>query len=284
MSSQERFIPDPTLRTGYDQSFLGCSVPVPGVADEVELLEYQSSTTIDYTRFSLSLNKEGKFAQWVAWNVDGATLLNPKTIGRAVFRTDRRLASGSQWTKSLYHLNRLDQGHIARRADLIWGDKTVAHQANYDSFYYSNVVPHMDDFNRRSLQGLWGRLENDFMAQILAERKRFSELAGPVFQKSDPDYDDALVPTDHWKILVWVEDDRLRAAGFVLRQVVQPERVDLSNWEMYQKSLSGIGMACQITFPGVLIDGDIVETARSQGVEEIQENTPLTKFEDIRWG
>ncbi len=80
----------------------------------------------------------------------------------------------------LYSGNRQDRGHIARRADLVWGELDEAQQANRDSFYYSNITPQMDDFNQSSQNGIWGRLENALFEDVDVEDLRVSVFAGPV--------------------------------------------------------------------------------------------------------
>jgi endonuclease G len=98
-------------------------------------------------RFSLSLSRSRKLARWVAWNIDGATLPDDNdddssSPGRAglSFRTDPRNDDESQTLTAVYDDNRLDRGHIARRADLLWGDRTDAELANKDSFYLTNIT------------------------------------------------------------------------------------------------------------------------------------------------
>ncbi|MGV8857428.1 DNA/RNA non-specific endonuclease [Rhodoglobus sp.] len=83
----------------------------------------------------------------------------------------------------LYVRNPLDRGHLARRADLTWGELGDAQQANRDSFSFTNIAPQMDDFNQSSRQGLWGRLEDALYEDVDVDDLRVSVMAGPVFSQ-----------------------------------------------------------------------------------------------------
>lgn len=144
---------------GFDAKFLGTTAGIPvltdsGAADAVEL---DGSTTIDYTHFSLAMSKSRKFASWVAWNIDGGEM---KALSRTgiPFVKDPRVPAEFQTGDELYRDNRLDRGHLARRADLCWGPKAEAQKANKDSFFFTNITPQMDDFNQSTKEGLWGLL------------------------------------------------------------------------------------------------------------------------------
>ena len=132
---------------------------------------------LPYTHFSLALSKSRRFARWVAWNIDGSSI---KLLSRnnLDFTKDPRLPAEAQAGNELYADNRLDRGHIARRADLLWGKTAEALQANRDSFYYSNITPQMDDFNQSSQQGVWGRLENALYEDVEVEGLGSASLAG----------------------------------------------------------------------------------------------------------
>ncbi len=135
---------------------------------------------INYTHFSLALNKLRRFAICVGWNVDGG---NIKKVSRKGIRfvLDPDIPSEYQIGEQLYKVNRLDQGHIARRADLIWGELPVAKAANKDSFYFTNITPQMDDFNQSTKNGLWGRLEEAIFDDTDVENLKISVFGGPVF-------------------------------------------------------------------------------------------------------
>jgi endonuclease G, mitochondrial len=119
----------------------------PGGENKEDMFILNGSEIINYTHFSLVLNKERKFPFWVGWNIDGG---NIKKISRngIPFINDPRIPSEFQAGDELYRANNLDRGHIARRADLVWGTLTEAEKANKDSFYFTNISPQMDKFNQ----------------------------------------------------------------------------------------------------------------------------------------
>ncbi len=124
-----------------------------GAALQDDTVRLDGSEVIPYTHFSLALSKSRRFARWVAWNIDGGTL---KKISRngIPFIKDPRIPADFQSGDELYSGNRLDRGHLARRADLVWGTLSEAKSANIDSFFFTNITPQMDDFNQSSKDGV----------------------------------------------------------------------------------------------------------------------------------
>ncbi|MET0871753.1 MAG: DNA/RNA non-specific endonuclease, partial [Paeniglutamicibacter terrestris] len=165
----------------------------------------------------MSLSKARRFARWAAWNIDGADI---KLLSRADinFTKDPRLVAESQVGNELYSGNRLDRSHIARRADLLWGDLPEAQQANRNSFYYGNITPQMDDFNQSSQNGIWGRLENALYEDLDVEDLRVSVFSGPVFHPDDRVYRGIALPSEYWKLLVFQNQGVLKLRAFWLTQ------------------------------------------------------------------
>ena len=118
---------------GYDPSFLGAPIDPPDSVGE--------GSRLDYTHFSVSVNPRRRLAWWVAWHIDGDRLLPGGSITRSGirFRPDPRLPNTSQTLEDVYSDNRLDRGHVARRADLLWGSLDEARTANSDSFFFTNI-------------------------------------------------------------------------------------------------------------------------------------------------
>ena len=98
---------------------------------------------------------------------------------------DTRLPAGFQTGDELYEDNRLDRGHVARRADLLWGGLAEAKRANVDSFFFTDITPQMDNFNQSSMGGLWGRLEDAMFEDVDIDDLKVSVFAGPVFRDDD---------------------------------------------------------------------------------------------------
>ena len=157
---------------GYDPDFLAAPVAPPRAPDGGDLL--------DYTHFSLDLDPERRLASWVAWNIDGDRLHPGESIPRSGtrFRADPRVPDDHQTLDPVYADNRLDRGHVARRADLLWGPLDEALEANSDSFFFPNITPQMDDFNQERLGGSWGMLEAAILSEEgLRPRRLFSSEA-----------------------------------------------------------------------------------------------------------
>jgi endonuclease G, mitochondrial len=153
---------------GYAENFLGASIEMPKAAtDEVknDLLEVGGLTVIDYMHFSLSMSRSRRFARWVAWNVDGGSLRRLSRRG-IKFKKDPQVPSDAQVGDELYDDNPLDRGHLARRADLLWGTLSEARQANIDSFFFTNITPQHEAFNQSSASGIWGVLEDAIFADV----------------------------------------------------------------------------------------------------------------------
>src|SRR5262245_57804998 len=204
---------------GFSQTFLSQKVPLPTLSDSHQANAFRLNGTeeVRYTHFSLALNSIRRFAFWVAWNIDGGRLrrLSRKNIR---FTFDTRIPNTVQVGDDLYDDNRLDRGHIARRADLIWGSETEAKKANKDSFFFTNIAPQMDDFNQSSQGGIWGQLEDAVFADVDVENLRVSLLGGPVFRADDRVIRNVPIPSEFWKVIAFVENGAFKAKAFVLTQ------------------------------------------------------------------
>jgi endonuclease G len=200
---------------GYDPDFLpGVTIDVPAAAyPEVQrdyALTHAGEPLRRYTHYTVALSTQRRFARWVAWNVDGAAI---KMLSRTgiPFTLDSEFDPAQQVGDELYSNNRLDRGHIARRADLIWGDLDEAQAANHDSFYFPNITPQLDDFNQEAKGGLWGKLEDAIFADVEVEHLRVSLFGGAIFTPSDLEYRGVLVPRSFWKLIAYLEGGVLRA-------------------------------------------------------------------------
>jgi endonuclease G len=205
---------------GYDPRFLDTEVappqaPAPGPDDDPAL-----AAPLDYAHFTVRMDPARRLARWVAWNVDGLRLFPSDSISRSGerFRLDPRIPADAQTGDDAYADNDLDRGHVARRSDLLWGTVEEATQANSDSFFFTNITPQHQDFNQSGRGGVWGLLENAVLALEGLEERRLTLFAGPVLHPDDPPYRGVQLPVEHWKVVVYRLDGRLRAKAFVLTQ------------------------------------------------------------------
>jgi endonuclease G len=230
-------------RGGYDVNFLRVAVPLPGLSAPAErdTYRFEKALFIPYTHFSVALSKARRMARIVAWNIDGTRIVR---TGRDNFQLDPRIPAVRQLGEDLYSDNKLDRGHIARRADLVWGPVDEARQANSDSSYFTNIAPQHERYNQSSRRGLWGQLENRIFDQADIKDLRVSVFGGPVFGDDDPTYRGARIPREYWKMIAYVaEGGALRIAAFVLSQaslLSDLESLDLDPFRLYQVRVSDL--------------------------------------------
>ncbi|MBW0274656.1 DNA/RNA endonuclease [Nocardia sp. MH4] len=271
---------DAVPRTGYVPGFLATRIEVPALDAEIaaDAVRLDGSAVIPYTHFSLVLSASRRFARWVGWNIDGASM---KRIDRTgiEFVKDARLPAQAQVGNELYQRNRLDRGHLARRADLLWGSMPEAEQANVDSFFYTNITPQMDDFNQSSRNGVWGRLEDAVFADVDIDDLKVSVFGGPVFAADDRVHRGVALPREYWKVICFVEDGRLTCRAFLLTQRLDHlEALELDEFRVFQVSVTELEQRTRLRFPDAVRAADTLALTESAGPQ-----VPLTTTADITW-
>jgi endonuclease G len=271
--------------TGFSPDFLAKRVDIPSLsaANKRKAFKLNGSEAIAYTHFSLTLNKERRFCFWVGWNIDGGGLrkLSRKSIP---FILDSRIPEEFQTGDELYAGNRLDRGHIARRADLLWGGLAEAKKANVDSFFFTNITPQMDDFNQGNRGGLWGQLEDAVFADTDVEDLKVSLFGGPVFGDDDREFRGVQIPREFWKVIAFVEGGKLKAKAFLLTQNLDElEALELNQFKVFQVALTEIEARCGLTFPAALKSADSVGERLARRPEAIAGRKPLESLAEIDW-
>ncbi len=270
---------------GYNPDFLKFHVPLPALtaATEGDAFKQNGSEVIDYTHFSLSLSRSRRFAVWVAWNVDGGALRKLSRKGLD-FVLDPNVPAEVQVGNEIYEGNRLDRGHIARRADLLWGGLTEARRANKESFFYTNITPQMDDFNQSAKQGVWGQLEDAVFNDVDVEDMRISVLGGPAFRPDDREFRDVRIPREFWKVLAYIEAGKLKTKAFLLTQNLdQLEALELDEFRVFQVTLSEVEQRCGIRFADELRAADGFAEGLARRPERLEARRPLSAATDIEW-
>jgi endonuclease G len=265
---------------GYSADFLEQRVEPPtlNAALQDDTVLFEGSEIIPYTHFSLALSKSRRFARWVAWNIDGGSL---KKINRSgiPFVKDPRIQAAFQSGDELYRGNRLDRGHLARRADLLWGPLSEAKNANSDSFFFTNITPQMDDFNQSSKEGVWGRLEDAVFADVDVQDLKVSAFGGPVFHDDDRVYRETRLPREYWKVLAYVEQGQFKCHAFLLTQNLSPlEAIDFDEFRAFQISTTELEERTQLQFAAELRVADTFSAPSISGDRE-----PLNDVGDIQW-
>ncbi|AJT69244.1 DNA/RNA non-specific endonuclease [Streptomyces chattanoogensis] len=277
--------PDPESMeavSGYDPGFLAVPIATPKLTPSIkdDAVQLNGSEVIPYTHFSLALSASRRFAIWVAWNIDGGTI---KRLGRKGidFVKDKRLPAGVQVSNELYkgRNNRLDRGHIARRADLLWGALPEAKKANKDSFFFTNITPQMDDFNQSARNGIWGRLEDAVFEDVDVDDLKVNVFGGPIFHEDDRLFRGVRIPREFWKVLVFSEDGTLKCKAFLLTQNLDlAELLDLNEFRVFQVKLSEIQTRTHLRFPAAMTKADTLVVP-----ETLEERAPLELQSDIDW-
>lgn len=265
---------------GFLADFLGPHIAVPtlGAAVNTDAVRFAGSDIIPYTHFSLCLSTSRRFARWVAWNIDGGSLQKLSRSGIS-FIKDPRLPVGVQVGDELYRGNRVDRGHLARRADLLWGAADEAGRANKDSFYFTNITPQLEDFNQSSKNGVWGRLEDAVFEDVDVDNLKVSVFGGPVLQDGDHVYRGIPLPREYWKIIAFVEHGQLKARGFLLTQNLdQLEALELDEFRVFQVAVSEIEARTVLQFADALRQADTFAVPEAVG-----DRRPLDDTSDIQW-
>ncbi|HJW00944.1 MAG TPA: DNA/RNA non-specific endonuclease [Arthrobacter sp.] len=265
---------------GYSPGFLGepLELPVIDASFEDDAVQLDGSAVIAYTHFSLALSKSRRFARWVAWNIDGGSLKRITRTGIS-FIKDPRLPAALQNGDELYSGNRLDRGHLARRADLVWGDLPEAMSANRDSFFFTNIAPHMDDFNQSSKAGVWGRLEEAVFDDVDVQDLKISVFGGPVFQDNDREYRGVRMPREYWKILAYMDQGVFKSCAFLLTQNLDPfEALDLDEFRAFQVSTAELEERTRLRFAEALRGADAFAP-----LPPARDREPLSSPADIQW-
>ncbi len=241
---------------GYSPTFIGTPIATPQAANSSvsnDLLKLEGKPVIDYTHFSLAMSQSRRFARWVAWNIDGKAIQKISRNGMS-FKKDPRLPASAQIGDELYSRNNLDKGHIARRADLVWGPLAEASAANIDSFFYTNITPQHAKFNQSGANGIWGMLEDAIFADIDVNDLKITVMGGPVLAETDPVYRNTKIPKQFWKIIYYRETNQaaVKAKAYLLSQadlMNQLEALDLPEFRVYEVSITRITDLTGLKFP-----------------------------------
>lgn len=270
--------------SGYDSGFLSEKVSIPKLSSQIvnDTFHVNGSKLIHYTHFSVCQSKSRRLPRFVAWNIDGSEI---KSLSRKgiKFILDRRVPPQYQAGNELYADNRYDRGHVARRADLVWGPLAEAKRANRDSFFFTNMTPQHEAFNQSSLGGLWGKLENAIFEDVNVDGLKMSVMAGPIFRDNDVKYRNVKIPSDYWKLIAFRDEDsgKFKVAAYIISQkelVFGDEGKVDDEFHMYQVSLSKLAEETGLDFDEVAEFDSLEssgESADGTGVRRILDRNDL---------
>jgi endonuclease G, mitochondrial len=162
--------------------------------------------------YALSNNDETKFADWVAYRLDTATMKGP-TRSRN-WKADPWLEDHETLKPAHYkdapELLKIDRGHQAPLANFS-GSRDWA-----ETNYLSNITPQRADLN----QGAWVKLEN-IERKIATLTNELYVMTGPLYERSMqamPNAPSHQVPSGYWKILAIRKGSGLEVMAFIMDQ------------------------------------------------------------------
>ncbi|MFL5817566.1 MAG: DNA/RNA non-specific endonuclease [Conexibacter sp.] len=262
----------PQIGGGYDAGFLvDHPVPLPVATEPTIEADYAPTRAGEHVRhcthFSLAMSAGRRFCRWVAWNVDGGAIKRLSREGLD-FVVDPAYDRRFQVDNDLYKNDKLDRGHIARRADLLWGTLPEAEAANRDSFFFSNITPQLENFNRASENGLWGKVEDGIFDEVSVDRLRVSVFGGPIFGDADFLFRGVLVPRSFWKLIAYVENGALAAKAYLLTQEDlenQLETLALEPFKTFQVPVGELTRRTGLDF-GPLLQADTAAASTPEAI------------------
>ena len=164
--------------------------------ESVQLFEQPSTpnpkSIIQHKAYSLHYNEKHEQADWVAYELTKEE--TNKTFGRTdKFISDPLVATGSA-SDDDYKGSGFDRGHLAPAADMGWSAETMS-----ESFYYSNMSPQVQNFNR----GIWKKLE-ELVRTWAIENNAVYVVTGPVLRDGLPTIglNKVSVPEYYYKVVL----------------------------------------------------------------------------------
>ncbi len=181
----------------------------------------EDEKVIHHSAMSLVYNERHEQAKWVAHIIRPEIITSnmPRTDD---FRTDPKVTTGTAVEADYFLKNYaedstivydgfgFDRGHLAPSADFRWSEKAMS-----ESYFYSNMSPQLDVFNR----GKWSELESLMRAYIFSyPNTQLYVVTGPVLEeylpKIERSINDVSIPEMFFKVAIDLKNKR--AIGFVM--------------------------------------------------------------------
>ncbi len=213
----------------YNPEFIaGHRIPLPVANSRVMEAAYQGAY-IHHLRHSILFNQERGFAFVSAHNIDGNTLLPSQVTSRS-FKNDPKIQPRSlqvdrdrgyrESERFGFGPNPWDQGHLARRKSLSWGNSSDAGVAERESDMWSNIAPQHGNLHSDA----WGKIEDWMLERVEEDGQRACVFTGPVFTEDDPQHKNGAneepirIPAGFWKVVSVELSGTMRSAGFLVWQ------------------------------------------------------------------
>ena len=158
---------------------------------------------------------------YVALNIDRKQRLKRVRKSRK-FRTDPRIGNNSQLNNAYYRNNPWDRGHLARLRMARWGEnKILADIASKHTFYYTNICPQHDKFNKDE----WRNLEEWVREGTkVKDSNKMVVFTGPIFEKKifklHPEGNDPIfIPSAFFKVVYYMDSQKnIKVYPFIMEQ------------------------------------------------------------------
>ena len=213
----------------YDPDFIaGESIPLP-VPNARVLQSAFGGDYVHHLRHSVLFNQARGFAFVSAGNIDGGDMPNKQYTTRS-FKFDTKIKPNALQVDAdrgykESEVNQLgpnpwDQGHLARRNSMSWGDEADARIAERESDMWSNIAPQHENLH----DDAWGSIEDWMLERVEGGGQRASVFTGPVFTDDDPIHKNGLneqaiqIPAGFWKVISVKLNGAMRSAGFLVWQ------------------------------------------------------------------
>lgn len=195
---------------------------MPRVSPRLVAEALNGGEPVDHVRYSVIFHSTRGLAICTAHNIDGATLIPEGEIKRRDrFRLDPKVDRDLQIDNDRgYKNNPWDRGHLVRRRSLHWGDMDEAEQADYESYFWTNIAPQ----HERLHDTAWGPIEDWMLERAESDDHRAAVFTGPVLTPDDPEYRNApgeepfQIPAGFWKVMVVPHRGARTVAAFLVWQ------------------------------------------------------------------
>jgi endonuclease G, mitochondrial len=210
---------------------------------------------LDHEHFVVSLSKETRLANWVAWRV------RPDDVGdvprSSSFRTDPQLPEALRVAVDEYAGTGWDRGHLCPAED-----RSASVEASRRTFMTSNVVPQWPAMNR----GSWARLEAH--TRELASVGAAYVVAGTVWDATPSSLVSLPIPPRLFKVVVATGAGRADVVGTSETTIAVVVPNDASSqgraWSEFTTSVDAIEAATGYDLLGALPD-DVERTLEARG-------------------
>ncbi|BDD07398.1 DNA/RNA non-specific endonuclease [Aureibacter tunicatorum] len=173
--------------------------------------------------YAMSTNDSTKFADWVAYRLDTASISGknkPRNWKKDPWLSKDETLEPSDY-KGANEALETDRGHQAPLASLDGTDEY------FTANYMSNITPQKANLN----QGPWKQLEKH-VRSLVDKHGEVYVISGPLYERQMPKLPEAdefhVIPSGYWKVVIYKNDGKTVKKGWIMDQSVSKEE-DFNN-------------------------------------------------------